>query len=319
VSRPLLIAAAVLAVLAGGWALTGAARRVYLTPRAELRREIDAVRGRLEDRRAALASADDVRARLRAVVDRTLGSEVETVDHRLRARLNRIAEAVGLERPTVGTGRTGARLSPARGIFRGRHRDLRDEVDFVELEGWVSGEATFVQALGLVEAVHREPWPKHVDQVRLEAKDNGARFKVTVRLTTLLLPGLEPARIDPDGAPPPAPPSLAAYAALGSVNPFHLPAATPMAAPGAEGAPPAASPFPYEQWAVTGVARAGGGTEIWLLNRTSGESRRLTVGDRLGDAVLVAVEGDRIVFEIDDRRVVLAVGEPLVDASRQGS
>ena len=122
----------------------------YLQPRAALIAQISDARNRLESQREARQDAPRVAAQIKHIVDRTLGGDVETVDHRLRTRLNRLAERVGID-GTSNTGASARRLSPGRGDYRGAaNRGLRDEIDFIELSGFVAGQGTFEQALALV-------------------------------------------------------------------------------------------------------------------------------------------------------------------------
>ena len=120
--------------------LWSASKRLYAAPRAELHAEIEKLDGAVASYRKQLDDDFRVQESLRATADRTLGADVETVDHRLRTRLNRIAEAIELGGATVGTGAVSVQRSPARSAFprRGAWKTLRDAVDFVEVEGWVS-------------------------------------------------------------------------------------------------------------------------------------------------------------------------------------
>lgn len=71
--------------------------------------------------------------------------------------------------------------------------------------------------------------------------------------------------------------------------------------------------FPYAQWFVTGIAEGQAGGEAWLLNRRSGESRRLTVGETLEKLELVATAVDYVEFTMDEQRFRVAVGASLDD------
>ncbi len=185
----------------------------------------------------------------------------------------------------------------------------RDEIDFVELEGWISGEATFEAALRLLHRIDAEPWLKHVDQVRLQPKDNGDRFGVTVRLTTLFLPKQvpsEPMLAAYDSS------AFAPYLALTRSNLFRVP---PQGKPSGPPTPAAVVATAQDQWTLTGVASGPAGLEVWLLNPQTGESRRLAVGETLRDLVLVGAVGETAEFRRDQQRFTVSVGQRLSQRS----
>ncbi|MHC4448256.1 MAG: hypothetical protein ACYSXF_10830, partial [Planctomycetota bacterium] len=195
-------------------------------------------------------------------------------------------------------------------------RALREEIDFVEVQGWISGWGSLEQVVGLIHRIEAERWLKYIDQVKLDPKENGQRVDVTVRLRTLFLPGRAPseaslASSDTEVAAAAATPER--YAALIKANPFAVPPPKPTAPPpvAARKAPGPPS-FPYGQWVLTGVAESDGIGEIWLLNPKSGESRRLAVGESLHELVLAAAEGDRAEFQIAQERFSVAVGQNLL-------
>ncbi len=297
----------IVVVLAGlGWLGWTPVRSMYLDERADI-----------EQRRAKLiaqvaryrSGADDslrVRTALQAYADRTLGGDLEAVDHGLRTRLNRIGEEVGLAKLSVATGRVRSMESPARSLrpFRA-HRELREELDFVEVEASVSGVGSLEAAMRLVHRIEAEPWIKRVVQVRLQPRDNGERFVVTIRLVTLYLPGRAPARpletvADPGG--------FERYQLLARRNPFHL-AAKPASTPPPPVAPPPAAK--QRKWVLTGVVRGPDGVEVWLLHAESGQSRRLTVGQSIEGVRLLSAAGDTAEFKFGEDRFTVALGRPL--------
>ncbi len=292
----------VLAV-AGGWLLWQPINIKYLEPRATRLAAIASLRGDITDADRALADRPRVAKAIAGIARRTLGADLETVDHQLRSHLNRIGEEIGLRDLSVGTGRTGPIETPATTEFK---KELREELDGVEVEGWITGKGTLEQALRTVHRLEAEPWLKRLGQVRLQAADNGASFQVTVRLATLYLPGREPSEAvewtyDPEG--------FASYLALVSRNPFAMHA--PSAAPAAPPPPPG---FPYGEWMISGVAALAAGPEVWLRNTRSGETLRLAVGESLGDWVLASAGGATAEFVRGDRRLPVAVGETLAAA-----
>ncbi len=284
------------------------AKKTYFDKKADLVDKIATSEQRLADARAENRRRSKLDEELQGIIDRTLGSDLETVDHQLRTRLNRIGEELGIVGLTVGTGQARKLQSPARHEFsRRKYPQLREEIDFVELEGWISGEATFENALRLVHRIDAEPWLKHLDQVRLQPKDNGDRFGVTVRLTTLFLPKRSPsepvwAAYDASAFDP--------YLVLTRTNLFRVPPKPEPASP--QPSPTAiAAAGPQDQWMLTGVASGPQGLEVWLLNPQTGESRRLAVGETLRDLVLVGAVGETAEFRHDQQRFTVRVGQRL--------
>ncbi|MHC5001616.1 MAG: hypothetical protein ACYTJ0_00690 [Planctomycetota bacterium] len=300
---------AVLTLAGVTWIVLG-----YRRDRAPLVERIGEIRGYIDDARAERRRHDAVLEDLQALADRTLGSDRETVDHQLRSRLNRIGEAIGLSGFSVNTSRYAARPTPARSAFSARaERAVRDEIDFVEVEGSLSGEGSLEQALRLVHEVQAEPWPKRIDQMRLNPRDNGARFDVTMRLTTLFLPDRGPE--SPPSLDRPLDEGFQAHAPLAQVNPFRLPPAPePPTQPAPEvvvQAPPTPVGPDWTQWTVTGVVEGPTGVEVWMLHPATGESRRLASGDPLDGLELVSAAGDRARFRRGASEFTVRVGATL--------
>lgn len=286
------------------------AKKTYFEPKAKYVGDIATRERFLADAEAENRQRSQLDDELQGIINRTLGADLETVDHQLRTRLNRIGEEIGIAGLTVGTGQARKLQSPARNEFgRRTNRTLRDEIDFVELEGWIAGEATFEAALRLVHRIDAEPWLKHLDQVRLQPKDNGSRFGVTVRLTTLFLPKQVPSQ-----------PVLAAYdsstfdpyLALTRSNLFRVP---PQGQTAPSPTPSAVAATSQDQWTLTGVASGPQGLEVWLLNPQTGESRRLAVGETLRDLVLVGAVGETAEFRRDQQRFTVSIGQRLSQRS----
>lgn len=302
------VAGMAVAVAGLAWLAWMPVRSMYLDTRAGLDRKI-VKDGLLVDRYQS--GRDDharVSAAVRAFVDRTLGGDLETVDHELRTRLNRLGEEIGLRKLSVSTGSVRWLESPARNhpTFRG-HRDLRDEIDFAEVEASITGEGSLQEVLQLVHRLNAEPWLKHVRQLRLHARDNGERLVVTLRLVTIFLPGRSPAgtlraAANPDG--------FDRYDVLVTRNPFRLPPKTAVAPPPQPAAPPPERPL--RSWVLTGVVTGPAGlVEVWLLDTLTGDSRRLGIGQTLKTFTLVSVARDTAEFAVGDRRVTVQVGSPL--------
>ncbi len=303
-NRPARAILAAGAIGAAGW-LAWSPASAYVKDRRELLGQIGDARSAVERFRRAGDERPAVEARLRGYAARTLGRELETADHELRSRLNRVGEDLGLEALSVSTGRARNLESPARSVFRG---GLREEIDAVEMEASIAGQGSLEQVLRLVHRVQSLPWLKRVDEVRLQPRDQGRRFAVTVRMRTLFLPGHAP---DAVAEPLDDPASFAPYQALLARSPFEVPAkpAPPPAppAPGDAGKPS----FPYSRWVLTGVAEGPGGAEVWLRDTESGETRSVAVGSGFHELVLVSARGEACVFRSGDAAFTVTVGDRL--------
>jgi len=257
-------------------------------------------------------------SRLDELAARMLGSDLETADSSLRSRLNRLGEESGLAASlVVSTQSPTTRGTPARSEFSrsATQRALRDEPDFVEVPASVSVQGPLDSVLRLAHRIDQEPWLKRIDSMRLERAPDG-RMKLDLRLTTVFVPGL----VASEGAEPviEATP-FDRYALLLADDPFATP--TP-AAPeprvkrprdAAPAPPPPPAEFPYAQWFVTGMVEGPSGPEVWLRNAGSGETRTLLPSQRLGDAELLGIQGDRAQFRLGEESFVVLVGSTLGD------
>jgi hypothetical protein len=255
---------------------------------------------------------------------RTLGADLETADSALRGRLNRIGEDAGLAGSlVVSTQAPRGRGTPARSEFNrsGSQRELREELDFVELPARVSVEGPLEAVMRLVHEIEREPWIKRLDAVSLDQSGgrDSDRIKLDLQLTTLFVPGREV----PDEFVPPEPSDAPfdRYARLVEANPFLMPpppkpeAAAPEAAtPETRPEPrPRAPAFPYGDWRLTGLVQGPEGIEAWLRNGRTGETASIGPSGRVGAAELVEIAGDAATFRIGDESFLVLVGATLGD------
>lgn len=299
------------AAVIGTWLLLTLSRQMYFSPREEKLAKIDDLTKRVLDRESKNPIV--MKRRLQGYADRTLGSSREAVDHTLRTQLNRMTEELGLSDAAVGTTNAIVRLSPARRIFssKGLQGQLRDQPDFIEVEGWVNAKGTLEQVLALVDRIESASWLKRIDKVRVQAEEGGARCAVSLRLTTLLLPDMSPS--DAPALEPYDRDRLKRYASLMSANPFAMPAPPPKEKPAraADHSPPPPPTFPYEQWALSGVALGPEGDEAWLRRSATGETLRLVVGQSIGEARLLAAQGEVARFEINQKQFLVTIGDKL--------
>lgn len=290
------------------WLLWTIILSLWLTPVGALRAQATKLESRISEYRDALSNAGTVHDAIDNYVARTLGGSLEEVDHRLRSRLNRLGESVGLKGMSVGTGRSVALLSPGRSDFKGAsRRDLREEVDFVEVEGTVSGTTNWSGVIELLDRLKAAPWIKKIDQVRLRASGDGAQLQVSVKLRTLFVPGQSPA-VEPENMWKRD--RLVAMADLVSRSPFMIPKRP---VPQATAQPTTPAKQEPAGWQLTGVAGIGDQAEAWIRNTKSGRTRRLQVGQRHGQLVLEGIEGDLAAFRSGDSVVSIQVGQLLHD------
>ncbi len=328
----LLVGVALLAVF--GWLGLQSFGSLYLEKRRTLKAQVEHLDSDLRRFRAAADDHPRVIQAIGGYADRTLGGDRETVDHRLRSRLNRIGEEIGLSAVTVGTGRVKSLQSPARSEFRhSARRALGKEIDAVEVEGWISGQGAFEQALRLIYLIREEPWLKRVTQVRLQPTDGGKRFAVTLRLTTLFLPDQEPQTPLEATDDPAADEGAVGVVGVGGVggvggvvgfetyrplvvrDPFRLPSAAPRQSQNQNqnpSNPPPRGPLPIlggssPVWPRDPVARRSG-----CLRADSGESRRLGVGETFQGLVLVGAAGEVAEFRLGETRFSVTIGQRLV-------
>lgn len=314
---------AVLALAVGGY-LVGSAR--FSAERAKILRDDSTYRSALLEIRDERSRRGKLEAQLGSFVDRTLGGTAETCDAQLRSRLNRLGEEVGLRDLRVTTGTAASRSSPAKADFgrSGRDRALREEVDFVELDATLNGEGSLEQVLRLVHRIDVEPWIKRIDGLKLDSVRDGERIKLTLRLTTLFLPGLdrkvELKVADSELA------GFARFASLVDANPFRVPkpapatvAATPAPpvpptvdpGPGPATVPPPPTGFPYDQWQLTGLVSGPTGQEAWLRNASENRSAILQPGQAMGDVTFLGFTADIAEFAAGETRFRVQVGNSL--------
>jgi hypothetical protein len=198
--------------------------------RANAESQIETYVGVLTQARKVRDSRAELERRSQAVANRTLGPSLEVVDSEVRRRLNRVCEELGFTEFSVTTGRSLLKPTPAKREFRRpEERALRDEADFVEVEGSVVASGRASQIYPLIYRIQTEPWTKRIESIRLDPSADGASLRMTLKLTTIFLPGKSanaPLVSDPQ--------ALAAaerYRALFESNPFRIPPPPAPAAP----------------------------------------------------------------------------------------
>ncbi|MCH8822272.1 MAG: hypothetical protein IH984_02075 [Planctomycetes bacterium] len=284
---------------------------VYFEERADLIGKIASHTDFIKGANKEIKRSVRQRADFDELVNRTLGGDRESVDHQLRTRLNRIGEELEITGLTVGTEKLKELQSPAYKEFSQKITQVkyRNEIDFHELQGWISGQTTYENALRLIHRIDAEPWLKHIDQVKLQPKDNGSRFAVTIRLTTLFLPNKSPK--DPVYEPYDSA-TFDQYLVLAQSNMFRVPPKPqPNVPEPTQIAQQVPKTSPYQAWSVTGVAIGPNGPEVWLRNPQTGESQSLSVGETFKDLLLVGAAGEEAEFKLNDKHFTVSIGQRL--------
>ena len=246
-------------------------------------------------------------ARLAAVVDRTLGTDLEYVDAELRRRLAGLGERSGLREITVSTLAASMVGTPARREFKrtASERIYRDEPDFAMVGAVVGGTGSLVDVVRFLHELDGASWAKRIENVRLDPIKDGRWIKITARVSTIFVPGLAP---DPEASLEIARRrGMDRYAGLIERNPFVIPKR-----PGKKPAPdpePRPRPRPREnplaQWLLTGLIEGGPGEEAWCRHLGDGRSATL-----LPDVVIDLPGGGKVVLvEIDGDVATISSGE----------
>jgi hypothetical protein len=311
-SRVILGVIAAAVVFGAAWS---AAHRFYVAPRRTTVDRIESLRGTLDQfngERRELARMQD---EMQAVADRTLGSERQTVEMALRTRLNRIGEELGLSGASVSTTTATGRESPARRSLH-RNNPFRDAIDFVEVEASIAGEGSLEQAMRLVHRVQQEPWLKRIDAFSIDPRDDGLTVRTTVRLTTMFVPDFQPS-FDAAPSAPADDGSFERYAVFAAANPFQVPppvaVETQAVVQESPDPPPAPRnpPYDYGQWLLTALTEGSRGSEAWLLNRKTSETRTLAVSERLKQMEFLGASEAGAAFRVGDEYVSIAIGSSL--------
>lgn len=259
------------------------------------------------------------------IVARTFGGDSESVHNLVRQRLYELASSAGLSDITAGTTSATARGTPARKLFKrsGSQKELREEIDFYEIDGSVSGVGTYEQVMRLLSWVDADGWIKRIQSVRFDPGADGSRIRATIKLVTIFLPGREPAT-----TPGPGEFDTRMLDTVLASNLFSLPVPDPpetsrpdkgAVAQGGNQQPSTARRFPYDKWLVTGVVDGPDGPEAWLRNAATNERRTLQLGGTIGKAVLLAARGEDATFELGERTFDVRIGKSIAagrDTSR---
>lgn len=306
------------AMIAGllGWA-SGSGR--IGDDRADLDRRIATYINVLTTVREERTRRPELDARIAAIVDRTLGTDLEHVDAELRRRIAGLCESAGLQNVTVTTLGASVLETPARRTFRktSAEKAFRDEADFAMVGATASGTGSLEEVVRLLHGLDAASWMKRIESVRLDPDRDGSRIKVAVRVSTIFVPGGQP---DPEGVPAnESRRDLGRYAALIERNPFVLPKPEPEPQPVPVVAPePPKAPVvdPLGKWVLTGLVEGGPGDEAWCRHRESGRTVTLLPGTKVdlpggGTVFLVEIKGDVATIRSGEETWRVLVGSTL--------
>ena len=307
-------------VLAGagvvGWAIgsgrLGGLRGSVETQIATYRNVLTTVRGEREQR-------PELDRRLSAIVDRSLGSELEAVDSDLRRRLAGLAEASGLRDASVSTLGASVVATPAAREFArsGSERAFREEPDFAVLSANVSGRGPLEAVIRFLHELDAAVWVKRVEHVRFDPDAEGRIVSLSARVSTLFVPGADPGDAFAGATPAPMH-AIGRYESMIAANPFafEIEVPEPVAVPAPVKPPPPPRVDPRSQWMLTGVVEGPDGTEAWVRNVRSNETFELLVGgsrrlDRQVELRLEWAEGDIAGFRVGDETFRILIGSTL--------
>ncbi|MAD20022.1 MAG: hypothetical protein CMJ52_07400 [Planctomycetaceae bacterium] len=299
-----------------GWAIgsgrLGGARDQIENRIATYRNVLLTVRSEREER-------PELDRRLADVLDRSLGSELESVDSDLRRRLAGLAEASGLREASVST--LGASVVPTPAVREfsrsGSERAFREEPDFAVLGANVSGRGPLDAVVRFLHGLDAAPWVKRVEYVRFDPDREGRIISLNARVSTIFVPGVEPAgELDVESPEPIRP--IGRYTSMVDANPFafEVEVPPPVTKPAPVTPPPPPRIDPRSRWMLTGVVEGPDGTEAWLRNVGSNQTIELLVGgsrrlDREVELQLDWAEGDIAGFRVGDETFRILIGSTL--------
>ncbi len=309
----------------GGGAIAGlviavlAYHTVYGAPRDERIGDLEALTASIASLEKEIEEGGGVAARLRDAGRAMLGRKEDLVADRFRNGLGKIAEECGLVAIRDDTGSPKWLQNPVATVTKAPsnlRKSLKKAADFGVLGGYVEGVGTLENILRTLAVVQAQPWVHRVDGFSISlAGPAREHFKIRIDVATLLAPDLAPTQ---EGDPPIAVPPVGAegvWRAFAARNPFKQPAppviatAAPSPAPTPTAPPAPAAPNPYADWKLSAVVAGGRGTEAWLVNPVTRQSRVLVVGSSFVDAVFVEGARERAVFELRGEKYELMIGD----------
>jgi hypothetical protein len=273
-------------------------------------RSIQTYRNFLGEVRAQRERRDALDGELADSLDRTLGSKMENVDSTVRVRLANMARECGLQDLSVSIMRSVVLESPAKRSFRrsGIQRAFREEPDFVEVGASMNAIGSIDEVVNFLHRLDAAPWLKRVGLVRIDPEGKQGKLRLVVQLSTIFVPGLEPAQtpLEPDPRW-----SLQRYSRLVASNPFALPIKPEPVLATNSPEPPPPSGNPRANWRLTGIVEGPDGIEAWLMNLPRQDPVEIRLGEHFDLFTLSGVQGDIATFTVGDETFRILVGSTL--------
>jgi len=289
--------------------------RLYAGERRELRSQIRAERETIASRRDQINERVEVARRRKALVETTLGGDLETVDSEFRRMLNDIALESGLaERAVEVSTRSprGMRSPASRLVSSGFSRLLDSEADFFVVPGSLEGVGTLDQVLRTLATVAHQPWAHRIDTFSIKPRRENKLFDLRVGIATGFIRNERP-RAAPGVVPLPSG-AESRWASILQKDVFHEPApeAPPMKPTEPVREVPKEPPAPsYGDWRQVGVWEGASGVWVVMSNLKTGENKVLYPGESILDVKFLDGDGERAVFELEGRRFELSNGSTL--------
>ena len=310
VRRRWLIAGCAAALIGGlaGWTV---GRDFYGDQNARAERSIQTYRNFLGEVRSEREERPVLDEQLADSFNRMLGADREVVENEIRGNLATLVKACGLSDSSISTPRTTVRQSPAKRTFRrsGAHRAFREEPDFVEVGASISAMGRIGQLVNFLYRLDAAPWLKRIELIRIDPEGKGRRLRLTVRLSTIYVPGQEPGEgeLESESKWP-----LNRYRGLIAANPFAL-AADPKPLVKTPDIPPPPPPprDPRANWRLTGIVNGPDGIESWLLNLPQQKAVEIRPGEDFGQFTLREAEGEIATFTLGDETFRILIGSTL--------
>jgi len=307
--------------LGGGWW----AWSVYSGERSLLDAQVARYAGGLEAREVEMLDATALKKEFDRLCAVSLGSTEEEANALMRRALNEMAAFVGLRQGKVSTATAKSVPNPA---AKAKLREFgtradRERPDFYSISATLTGEGSLEQAVRTVALLDAQDWICRIDGFGMRAFGKEKEgIDLSVSVTAMFFPGrkatlgaesggriwvpIEEARLDPwrtivsknifKEPPPPLPP----------------PAAPVQPTPIAEVVPPSPPSAPsLGDWRVSAVVQGRTGPELWLTNEKTSETRMLSAGAQLLDAVFITGSGERARIRVGDSVFEVQLGSTL--------
>lgn len=255
--------------------------RLWWSPRAELEERITFLQRGVAGLQSGLEDEFEVRDRLAAFAETTLGTDADLVQHRFRKLLGEIATESGLGNIVVSDRPFRARTNPAVEARTRELSDFRGSVDVYELEATLAGVGRLDSVLECLAAVESQGWVHRVRGVSLKplGRDRAVvemRIEVSTYFANDLGPATEPVVAEASAE------SIGRLAGLWERDLFRPAPVVVAREPEPEAPVVREAPKPkFGEWQVVGVTRAAEGPRVLVKSVRSGRTRTLAPGESI--------------------------------------